>query len=425
MNLKGNGSRIVLFLVVAVSVSVLIWPRQRPGVDPARKPAIDLNIAASGVPDLMAIRVKLTPNPVASADIAIDGPYTVRPVGNERVLGGDDRLAATTVKSHPTGLRIGGKSYSASRLEVTPRNSPAIWINGHQYRGVMRIYRHQSGKLSVVNVLPLEQYIASVVDSEMPAAFPDEARKAQAVVARTYALYQSTQKGPNALYDVFADTRSQKYLGYKYRAASGKMLAGETEKGRRIARETRGIVCVYNNRLYCTYYSAVCGGHTIEGKELFSDASAAVAAVACDFCREAKYYRWEFSLAREDLERRLNPLSEKNSGRLQSLARINANQPGRLARYEARFANGRQVVSGDRLRTALSSAGARSPNFDIDQSGGRYTIHGRGHGHGVGLCQWGACGQAKQGRAMREILAYYYPGSDIVRLTTNSASQKK
>src|SRR5207302_4392397 len=109
----------------------------------------------------------------------------------------------------------------------------AVWVEVHQYRGTVRIHRQSGNTVAAVNVLPLEDYVASVVDGEMPSAFPDEARKAQAIIARTYALYQRDVAEKASIADLFASTRSQKYLGYQYRDG-GKLLAGESMASRKI-----------------------------------------------------------------------------------------------------------------------------------------------------------------------------------------------
>jgi len=85
----------------------------------------------------------------------------------------------------------------------------------------MRLFRRTDGKVSAVNVLPIEEYLASVVDSEMPSKFPEAARQAQAIVARTYALYQIEHADPKAVFDLMSSQRSQKYLGVEYRKQFG------------------------------------------------------------------------------------------------------------------------------------------------------------------------------------------------------------
>ncbi len=414
-------SRALLFLAGVAVFSVWLWTtsRQRPLDDTstAKPPTLEVSpLDGSLQPPGRLIRVNVTARPVAEIDLKVDKPYQIRPVGDVRLLGTGDRLAATTVTVERTGFRIAGKRYPVTRLEIVPQQSPAIWIGGHQYRGTVRLFRQPGGKLIAVNVLPLEEYVASVVDSEMPAAFPPEARKAQAVVARTYALYQMSRVSRSSLFDVRADTRSQKYLGFQYRDSTGRLLAGETASGRDSARQTRGVVCTYHNRLFCTYYSAVCGGKTLEGSVLFKDAVAAVASVPCEYCREAKYYRWHASIPSEELGQRIQSTLGRGStrGTLISLSEIPRTKPGGLQRYQARYQHGEQQLRSDKLRAALSASGVRSPHFEVRREGPNYVIQGRGHGHGVGLCQWGARGQALAGRNFRQILRYYYPGAELV-----------
>ena len=152
----------------------------------------------------------------------------------------------------------------------------------------------------------------------------------QAVVARTYALYQKQVTEPAATADLFASTRSQKYLGYQYRDG-GKLLSGESEAGRKIAAATRGKVCHFHSQLFCTYYCAVCGGNTVRGSEVFSDAAAPLASVKCDFCREARLYRWTAEISKADLQHELQPwLHEKGrkAGTLKTVSLVRSRSHG-------------------------------------------------------------------------------------------------
>src|SRR5579862_8632521 len=179
------------------------------------------------------IRVNLTASPATSIRIAIDGPYIVRSFGGRSVLGHGDRLNPTVVVPQPRGFLIGNIAYRENSLEIVSEQSPAIWIDDHQFRGAVRLFHQSGGRAIAVNVVALEDYIASVVDSEMPASFPDVARQAQAIVGRTYALYQLKNARNTALFDLHGTTRSQNYLGYQYRTRDGRRFAGESESGRR------------------------------------------------------------------------------------------------------------------------------------------------------------------------------------------------
>jgi stage II sporulation protein D len=302
------------------------------------------------------------------------------------------------------------------QVEIVPSKSPAVWIEGHQYRGTVRLYRQKGNSLLAINDLPLEDYVASVVDSEMPAAFPEEARQAQAIVARTYALYQKQVAEPAALADLFASTRSQKYLGYQYRDG-GRLLAGESDAGRQIAKATRGQVCHYHGQVFCTYYCAVCGGTTVRGSEVFSDAAAPLISVKCDFCRDARLYRWSAEISKADLQNELGPwLREKGrkAGTLKTVSLARSNLPSSaLPEFDVTVDKQSLRISGGELRQVLEGRELYSPRFTIEDKGQKLVINGRGHGHGVGLCQWGSRGQALEGRTCGQILQYYYPGSTI------------
>jgi stage II sporulation protein D len=352
------------------------------------------------------IRVCLTPTPTRSLRLAIDGPYELRELGSGISLGRGKRLREVDVRADADGVRIGSDRLPADEIEIVPAASPAVWVGDHQYRGRVRLLR-QGDAVLAVNVLPLEEYIAGVVDGEMPASWPEAARRAQAIVARTYALSQAGRRHP--LFDVYATTRSQMYNGFQYRSG-GRRLAGETEAARRVAADTAGLACLHGGELACTYYSAVCGGRTTAGLSVFRDA-AELPSVPCEWCREASRYRWTVRLTRPELAGRLRGLlmaCDPGFGELKSIERTDDG-------FTLSDGRRRVTLSMAELRRALD---LNSDRFDIEPTGDRtgFVLHGRGHGHGVGLCQWGARGQALAGRNCIEILRHYYPNADIVRL---------
>jgi stage II sporulation protein D len=355
------------------------------------------------------IRVNVTPGGLESFRLEVRGPYTIRLAGSSRELGRGDKLAAATVKSTASGIKIGNTSYAATRIEIIPRQDPGVRVNDHLYRGTMRLFRRKDGQVSAVNVLPLEQYLASVVDSEMPAAFPESARKAQAIVARTYAIYQMTHADAATVYDLFASQRSQKYLGVEYTTDAGKRLAGESESSRRAVAETRGIVCTRRGQVFCTYYSAVCGGRTTNGAEIFPDAADVVKSVPCEWCRDSEYYRWTARFERRDFLDRTKPIATIKS--VSSIRQTAGPGDGVVSRFRLADGSKSADVSGVDLRDRL---GLRSPHFTLKLDKDQITADGRGHGHGVGFCQWGARGQGLEGKSAIEIVRHYYPGSDVV-----------
>jgi len=363
------------------------------------------------------IRVHVGSSDRSKLRIAIDGPYKIRPVGSTRLLQEGARLGPATVAVTPIGFRIANVHYRVSRLELVALTSPSIWVNDHQYRGTLRLFRLPEGGALAVNVVALEDYLASVVDSEMPAAFPICARRAQAIVARTFAIFQMEHRKTHPYFDVYSSTRSQRYLGYQYRNAAGSRLAGESESARQTSRDTAGIVCTFRGQLFCTYYSAVCGGHTTPGKQVFADAVGPLQSVPCQWCQPARFYRWTTRLSLEEATKHLAPLirsNEKGFGKLVSLS-ATARKPTAHPKL-FKMSDGKYEIfaTATQLQRQLPLEKLHSPRFTAAVDGDDLVLHGRGHGHGVGMCQWGARGLALAGKSALEIVRYYYPGVQLV-----------
>ncbi len=374
--------------------------------------------------DSSLIRVNVTPGGSEFLQLAISGPYSIRSLSStsgtaakrasnsSRELSHGDGLVVTRVEPTQSGLKIGHSTFAVERLEVVPQTQPAIRVNGHLYRGHVRLFKRTDGRVSAVNVLPMEEYLASVVDSEMPASFHDAARRAQAIVARTYARYQQQHADPAAVYDLFNSQRSQKYLGVEYRDSNGRRLAGESVSSRRAVSDTRSMVLQHRGHLFSAYYSAVCGGRTTAGKELFEDAAPVLKSVPCEWCRESNYFRWTAEVSEQDVLhglRDLKPLSI-----LASIQQTAGPGDGVISRFQ--IGDGRKSldINGVQLRERLPAGTLRSPHFALSLNKHVVKVAGRGHGHGVGLCQWGANGQAQAGKSCFEILRHYYPGATLV-----------
>jgi stage II sporulation protein D len=406
--------RVALLSSLLGLVAVLTWwAGQRNG----RTPLVEFSSSQAAWVG-PTIRVALSESSVATATVRIDGAFSITAVGNPRVLHRGTSLGATTLRVTPEGFRIGKTVLAAKRLEISVARDPGLWIDGHLYRGRVRCERVSDNRLRVVNLLPLESYLASVVDGEMPRDFGREARAAQAVAARTYALMAIREAPADALWDLYATVRSQKYLGVKYTDSSGNELAGESESSRAAVATTSGWVLTYRGKLFRPYYAACCGGQTLRGSELFPEAAPPHSGVACRYCKEATWYRWTIDLSVMALSSKLKPLA-RSRGR--TLTAISAIEPvpstgaETLSRFRVRQGQQSFEATGQDLRLALASDGAKSPRMSIQRTATGYRITGRGHGHGAGMCQWGARGQAAAGRTARQILEHYYPGATIAR----------
>jgi stage II sporulation protein D len=362
------------------------------------------------------IRVGVLQERTDRITLTVDGAYSVRRDGEARPLDSFPRLSAARVVATKNGIRIGEREFKETSLELIPAASPAAWIDGHQYRGTVRIIRQSASMILAVNVLSLDDYLASVVDSEMPLEFGDAARQAQAIVARTYALYQMQQSGAGSPFDLHASTRSQKYLGFQFRADDGRMLAGESAESRRIVEATRGQVLTFRGRLFCTYYCAVCGGRTLNGSEMFGDAAPPLRSVACSWCAAAKNYRWSVELPKStfaELAERHFRQEGTLLGKLRSVRSVGTASPGNMPEFEFSGDRGRQRVTGDVVRRIFKDHGVMSPRMSVTERRSTWLLSGSGHGHGAGMCQWGARGMGQSGMTYRQILSHYYPGSDL------------
>ncbi len=385
------GSAVLLLIVGGVAAYSL--NEAKPPEPDSAPPAIPAHFTSR---DEERIRVALTRRAVQTVRLRVEGPYRIASIGSSKSIDEPVPLDECTIAAEPIGIKFGGHVWDSRGIEITPTSSPGVWVNGRKYRGSLRLYRTGSS-LRAVNVLPLEEYVAAVVDAEMPADFPAAAREAQAIAARTYAV--SCQLDPaNELFDLYATPASQNYLGVVYEGPDGRLLAGETAGGRAAAAATAHVICTYDGQPFRAYYSACCGGRTFFGGDLFDDADS-LHSVTCGGCEDAPLYRWRRSIAEESAIRRLAQLTRARVPAFRSI--ISAKTIG-----DAKSPAVVELSDGVR-RVRLPAVEVRQaiglPSLCFDLTGDRQQIKvkGRGHGHGVGLCQWGAKGLAERGLTAR------------------------
>lgn len=367
------------------------------------------------------VRVNVTPRNRSHWEIEIPGQFLIRGEKSGEVLSTGNHLRSTKIlfENHRWRLQPAPQGLRPQRetLVIVPRGPDFLRLDRHRYRGELLLTTTGSGSPLLVNRIGLEQYVASVVDGEMPLDFGAEARCAQAVIARSYVLYQQQQSLRKRLpFDVYADTRSQFYPGYQYRGNGGAWYAGESVDGRRCAEKTRGLVCGDQGKLLCTYYSAICGGGTCRGTELFPDASPLLSPVTCEHCAPAPLYRWDKTLSLPRFQTRIQDfLKSRGAGSLEWKSwTSHPRTPGKLPQYSLSDGSSRYTFSGLDLRNLLDGELLPSPLVEVILEKNQVRFRGAGHGHGVGVCQWGARGLATQGKNFRQILDFYYPGVELV-----------
>ncbi len=287
-----------------------------------------------------------------------------------------------------------------------------------QYRGILRCGLTRTGRIEVVNEVGMEEYLWGVVAAEMPGSFSPEALRAQAIAARTYALYLCRTGGRGRSWDVKAGEGSQVYGGVPQQA--------DTRAAADAVEATRGVVCTWDTprgrRIFCTYYSAACGGCTQPVSSIANDPVIPPLAggVRCEYCRECQYYRWgpqrmPKSLVASRLRDRYARFAQL--GTVEVVEPLDSTPDGRPTRIRVADANGRGgTLRAEEFRLAVDPGGRvlRSTHFRVVvEHDDLVFADGRGYGHGVGMCQWGAHGLARGGRCAGEILAFYYPGSRL------------
>ena len=281
-------------------------------------------------------------------------------------------------------------------LEVPPGTS-------RTYTGRLRIRRDSSG-LQLVNRVSLSEYVASVVAGEYGLDGGAGAR-AMAVAARTYALFSASPNGDT--YDHVDGTASQVYKGQR----------AITEASRNAAQATRGEVLTYNGTPIQAVYFSSSGGHTANNEDVWtgSDPLPYLRGQADPHDRPSPKHRWT---ARIDRAALLQALSVHHGTSVNGFLLGERTPHGRLRAITLLQSDGaRASLEAGTFRTVVNArlgAGTlKSTWFDAQREGDAYVFEGRGHGHGVGLNQWGAHTMATQGKSYREILSFYYPGTQI------------
>ena len=342
----------------------------------------------------------------AQAVIAVVGTYEMADAESDALLKKGRNLRASKVTATAAGIRIGKEEWPRDRILVKVRRKAGLRVNKRPYRGDLLVAKDKDGGLLLVNVLDIESYLKGVLVHEISPKWPLAAIKAQAVAARTYAHYQRRVM-KEKLYDVTAGVSSQVYGGCK------------AEKGRtnRAVNFTAGEVLTYDGEVFPAYFHATCGGVTEKAAELWKiDIEPLAGGRLCSFCSNSPHYFWKKTLDLKTVRKKLGDRCTLK-GAAAGLAIKERNPMGRVRTLIVEDGAGRTMeISAKDFRHLMGPDLVRSTNFSITLERGRVVLSGKGWGHGVGFCQWGAFGMARQGRDYEKILDFYYPGATLQRL---------
>ena len=369
------------------------------------------------------------------------------------------------VKLSEGGILWHGQQYR--ELLFTPQGANAsfslcdvtIGVNFHwerqetqEFRGALRLVV-DADNIVAINELPTEQYLESVISSEMSATSSLELLKAHAVISRSWLLSQKRKREQSGkkrtdgffsfvrkedelirwydredhtLFDVCADDHCQRYQGIT--RATSKTIADAIEA-------TRGQVLMFGDELCDARFSKCCGGKTEEFQYCWEDTPKPyLVSIDDPFCHtnDAKilrqvlndydqetpdFYNWKVEYDQATLTELVNRKLKMDLGDIIDLVPLDRGKSGRIWRLKI-VGSKRSFIIGKELeiRRVLSETHLYSSAFDVEKKNGMFVLNGRGWGHGVGLCQIGAAVMGERGYKYDDILLYYYRGAKIMKL---------
>ena len=298
-----------------------------------------------------------------------------------------------------------------AKIVVKSSDGRGIWVGQKRYSGILNLLVLDS-EILVINILGIEKYLSSVVGSEMPAKWPLEALKAQAIASRTYAL---KQKG-NPIYDIDSTQKNQVYNG----------LESRTYKTVRAVRSTRSLVLTYKNKLINALFHSSSGGMTENSQDVWKNEYPYLSSVR-DFDRDNPKLQWKKKFSSGELQKLFPEI-----GGIKKIEILNITNTGRVKNVKIFGKYGSDQISGVdiRKRMNLKSTFMRfkfiedkkyitdndNSNIPIEK---KLIVLGQGSGHGVGMSQWGARYMASKGQKAERILKHFYKGVRIKPFSKN------
>lgn len=299
------------------------------------------------------------------------------------------------------GLLVDGKSIDATRLRI---RSSQNWLD---YGG--RVFREDlivlpmlddPGRLALINEIKLEHYLYGLINKEALASWPLDAKKAQAVAARTYALYRKMY-APRPVCDMGSSELDQVYGGYLAEDAAARLAVDQT----------RGEVLTYQNKFAKTFYSSTCGGKTASSRSIWQDDQPYLVSKSCPYCSHSPAHRWTYEISKTSLGKKLGVPRKYLKSYIFDIPE--RDESGRVKQLRLRYGGKKQILTGEQFRKKIGYNKLKGTQFSFSIRSGKVKFTGKGLGHGVGMCQWGAAGQAGKDRNYREILGFYYTGTKI------------
>ena len=365
-------------------------------------------------------------------------------VGTTTLPAGPQGAGELTVEPEPAGS-VAIADGAAGKTDGNGKADAAAKAEARPYRGSLRFVptaradasqakadasQGRAGAFDVVNHVPVDDYLKGVLSAELYPEFHPEAYKAQAIAARTYAIYAARTSPDNRHWDLHSDTRSQMYGGVR----------SETPKAVAAAAETAGVVLAFGpdgqERIFKAYYSSCCGGATTTAQEGLGESApgpyeARSVGRRCDITAGRYKARFDWGpivVSRDELAKRFRAWGRNHYPPFKDLVGVRkvevfrSNAAGRPTLFAVEDTRGARFVLGaeqlrlavnydvpekDKLPSAFVTPVAEGPNVRFKD--------GHGFGHGVGLCQWCIEAQARDGTPHERIVRDAYPGAVLLK----------
>jgi stage II sporulation protein D len=343
------------------------------------------------------VRVAVFQN-VSKISLDINTAFEFKSIDGSQVLFSSPKARGLVIKPMQGGFLTGEDKINVERLVINRLDDGFISVNGRLFRGHIRLINTGALTFSVVNFVESEDYIRGVLYHEISHLWPFETIKAQAVVARTFALKEA-KLNKNKDFDLTNDVYSQVYGG----------RTSERWRTNKAVEATKGEVLIFKDELLSAFYHATCAGHTEDANLVWGIDAAPLKGVVCTFCQYSPHFRWDVALPLKQVEDKLKKAGFKVSG-IKGINILGRSISNRILKLSISSSSGDLELSGKQLREILGANILRSTNFEVRLKGATVFFDGFGWGHGVGLCQWGAYFMGKRGFTYRQIIEYYYPG---------------
>lgn len=277
---------------------------------------------------------------------------------------------------------------------------------------VITVYVKETGK---VKKMDIEEYLLGVVAGEMKPKWPLNAYAAQAIIARTFTMEFLSRGGTRKLHNTDISTDEKEAQAYN--------AANITPAIRNAVKMTKGLVLTYKNRYIKGWYSASCGGRTVLAKEGLAYKGPEPPYIRSVKCPEEKYIPkdelyWQATLTGSEINNALKKLNQPELGNIKDMKVVKRSRTHRATSLKFIGDKGDAEVSGADFRINVGPEKLRSIwiSDEIENELGNIKVKGRGFGHGVGLCQWGAYAMAKNNKSPKEIVKHYYPKAQVSKI---------